>query len=256
MINLKIKSPSKINIGLNVYEKEFNNKHKIMSIFMLINDYEDEINIEESDRNFVSYIINEKEYFIHDDSVSKILNFLVERKQINNFFNITIKKFIPFNAGLGGSSSNAGVILKELCRELEIELTYEDLEYIALYIGSDIPFFASGFEIALVCNYGDEIYDLSYLSKPDYELIPCKWDLTTKLMYEKFDSMNKKTSKNDYKYIIRNWNNLSIIDIKNDLFIPAILLSKEYFDFYKEQEIIHKKNINMSGSGSYLYFFK
>lgn len=255
MMNLRIKSFAKLNIGLNVYDKQENNKHKIISIFMLIDDYYDDIEIIESTYNSVSYFIDGEEIFIENDVVLKILDFLKKIKNIKMNFSIKINKKIPFNAGLGGSSSNAGAILSAICSYFDVILSFEDLKVIALEYGSDIPFFASGYNIALVCNYGDEVYDLSYLPKPNYKLIPCIWNLPTKTLYEKYDSLsNLSNNKNDYKYIIKNWDKLNEMIIYNDLFIPALLLSKKYHNFYLENcKKYNTKNINMTGSGSFLY---
>ena len=254
MIHLITKSCAKLNIGLNVYEKGINNKHQIITIMMLIDDFVDNIEIIESNEDEVIYFYNDQKINIPNDTVTQILNFLHTHFHIEQHFKIVINKKIPFNSGLGGSSSNAGAVLRELCDLYKIELSYDDLNYIALYIGSDIPFFVSNYSIALVCNYGDEIYDLSHLSKPKYELIGCKWNMSVKQMYDKFDSLATKTRKNNYKHIIANWNQLSQLEISNDLFIPAILLSKQYHNFYQlNAKKSNDSKILMTGSGSYLF---
>lgn len=256
-MNLKIKSFAKINIGLNVYEKEKNNKHKIMSIFMLIDNYYDDIEIIESKENSILYLIDSKKINIENDVVSKVLNFLNNKKGLKKYFNIKINKTIPFNAGLGGSSSNAGTILNAICDYYNIILTYDDLEYIALELGSDIPFFTSGYQIALVSNYGDEVYDLSYLPKPNYQLIPCYWNIPTKFLYEKYDLITHNQPKNDFKFIIKNWDKLDKLNITNDLFIPSLLISQKYHNFFNLiSKKYNNKFINMTGSGSFLYYLK
>ncbi len=254
MIHLKFRSYSKLNIGLNVYDKGLNNKHQIFTIMMLIDDFIDEIEIFESDKDEVIYIQNNNVINIYNDTVTKVLNYLHNEKQVREHYRVIINKKIPFNAGLGGSSSNAGVVLRELCNLYKIELSFDDLNFIALFIGSDIPFFISNYSIALVCNYGDEVYDLSYLNKPKYELIPCRWNITVKQLYDKFDTLVMKSNKNDYKFIIANWDKLPLLNISNDLFIPAMLLSNEYHDFYQfNSKKYGKNNIQMTGSGSYLF---
>jgi len=54
---------------------------------------------------------------------------------------ISLKKRIPFGAGLGGGSSDAASVLVALDRILGTELPAEDLEAVAATLGSDIPFF-------------------------------------------------------------------------------------------------------------------
>jgi 4-diphosphocytidyl-2-C-methyl-D-erythritol kinase len=57
---------------------------------------------------------------------------------------VHLHKLIPAGAGLGGGSSNAGMMLKGLNRLLEDPLPVDDLHRIAAGLGSDCPFFLYG----------------------------------------------------------------------------------------------------------------
>jgi 4-diphosphocytidyl-2-C-methyl-D-erythritol kinase len=67
---------------------------------------------------------------------------------------VRITKRIPVAAGLGGGSSDAGAVLRALA---PLWRTAADLRPIAAGLGSDVAFFASGADFALVDGRGDRV---------------------------------------------------------------------------------------------------
>jgi 4-diphosphocytidyl-2-C-methyl-D-erythritol kinase len=65
-----------------------------------------------------------------------------------------VSKRVPVAAGLGGGSSDAGAALRGLAR---IWRSDADLGPVALSLGSDVPFFASGARFALVEGRGERV---------------------------------------------------------------------------------------------------
>ena len=57
---------------------------------------------------------------------------------------ITLKKHIPAQAGLGGGSSDAGAVLSALNRLYGMPLSMETMTARAVQIGADVPFFLHG----------------------------------------------------------------------------------------------------------------
>jgi len=57
---------------------------------------------------------------------------------------ISIRKFVPVAAGLGGGSSDAAATLKALNRLWQTHLNAIDLSVLAAELGSDVPFFLVG----------------------------------------------------------------------------------------------------------------
>ncbi len=139
MQELNIKSPSKINIGLNIISKRDDGYHNLETIFYPLS-LSDEILI----------IKSEKFHFTSDDkSLQSDDNNLVTRahRLTENFTNeklnckIILRKHIPIGAGLGGGSSNAAAILKGLNELFELRISKEKLKELALQLGSDVPLF-------------------------------------------------------------------------------------------------------------------
>ncbi len=244
---------AKVNIGLNIlrYNKKYG-KHKIRSLFMLVDEYFDEVYIDyNKDKDDVYYIMNNQYIFIENDLVIKTLNFMKERFKINDFFQITIVKNIPFMAGLGGSSSDAGTIIKFLVSKYNLVLTKKTKKEIAIYLGSDVCFFVSGYELSLVNGYGEKIKRINK-QKPKYEIIANNYSCSTKKVYEIFRECGTRTI-NDFKKIINNLLNIEKVEIYNDLQNCALMINKEMLNYYNE--LAKNKKIILSGSGSYFVSF-
>ena len=112
MQTIHLKSPAKINVGLNVIRKRDDGFHDIETIFYPINIF-DELTFEKADSfHFTS---NNKD--LESDSNNLIIKakILLEQfsgKKIN--VKISLNKNIPIGAGLGGGSSNCASTLLSL----------------------------------------------------------------------------------------------------------------------------------------------
>lgn len=142
MDQIKVKSPAKINIGLNIIRKREDGFHDLETIFYPLDLY-DEITITKSDK--FSFTSNDE--LLNKESTNLIIKAKQELERVSGKtlnVNIELKKNIPIGAGLGGGSSNAAVTLKSLNSFLEPALTEDLLELIsdvALKLGSDVPYF-------------------------------------------------------------------------------------------------------------------
>jgi len=86
----------------------------------------------------------------------KAVKLFFERFNIKGYYNIKIiiRKNIPVGAGLGGGSSNAASVLRVLSKHFKNQYTSppnggrhrrgQSLHYLALELGSDVPFFLYG----------------------------------------------------------------------------------------------------------------
>lgn len=139
MRNNYLKSYAKINLALNVTGKR-NSMHKIESIISFI-DLHDLISIQniKSNNHKISFYGKFSKNIKRENTVQKLLN-LLDRSNLlkNKKFKISIKKNIPQEAGLGGGSMNAAVILNFFIKKKIIKLTKINIEKLCNSIGSDV----------------------------------------------------------------------------------------------------------------------
>ena len=117
MISNVVKSFAKINLALNVVGKS-NKLHKVESLVAFI-DLHDLIYINQiqSTNHKIVFIGKFSKNISSNNTVSKLLKILDEKKFIKQKFNIKIIKNIPQKAGLGGGSMNAANILNFLIKK-------------------------------------------------------------------------------------------------------------------------------------------
>ncbi len=139
MQTIYIKSPAKINIGLNVIKKRDDGFHDIETIFYPINLF-DELTFEKS--NAFQFTSNNTD-LEHDKN-----NLIIKAKDLLESYTgkklktkISLDKHIPVGAGLGGGSSNCATTLLSLNELFNLKIEIDDLKKLALQLGSDVPFF-------------------------------------------------------------------------------------------------------------------
>lgn len=130
---------AKINIGLQILNKRKDNYHNINSIFVPIS-LCDEISISESNQ---FELRSNVQFYISDDEnlVIKAAKKFNEALGISKSYRISLHKEIPMQAGLGGGSADAAIVLKMLNEMNGYPFSDGYLSKIALEIGSDVPFF-------------------------------------------------------------------------------------------------------------------
>ena len=139
MNKIVLKSPAKINIGLNIIQKREDGYHDLETIFypLLLND----ILIFEKANKTTLESNSDKINSLKSNLVLSALKHLEMIVDRNLSTKIHLEKNIPIGAGLGGGSSNAATTLKALNQLFDLNLNFDKLSEIAMKIGSDVPFF-------------------------------------------------------------------------------------------------------------------
>jgi 4-diphosphocytidyl-2-C-methyl-D-erythritol kinase len=137
---IEIKTPAKINIGLNIVSKRNDGFHNLETLFYPIHDLFDIITFEK-DSHF-SFKSNNSTLAEDENNLiikaKQILEIVANRKIPVKIF---LSKNIPVGAGLGGGSSDAAVTLICLNELFELGLNFDTLSNLALELGSDVPYF-------------------------------------------------------------------------------------------------------------------
>lgn len=185
----------KVNLSLLISKKsKKNNLHKIKSIFCLVKNFYDVMEIEINNKSdSIKYFFNNEIIEIKDCIIKKTLSTLRNKNLIDDklFFTIKIQKNIPMFSGLGGGSSNAGCLIKYLI-ERKILAYKKNLNKVFLEIGSDVCFFVSSYDCAIVKGYGEKIKNIKKPKSLSFEIFTNDIKCSTKKVFERFDEMNFK----------------------------------------------------------------
>lgn len=158
-------SPAKINLALDVFEREHTtNYHVIKTVFQEIS------------------LADEIEFFPVTTGVNVEIEYKVENAYFNPCYNslldaawllkkhigktpgviLRIKKHIPVQSGFGGGSSNAATVLQGLNKLWNLNLSLQQLTHLAVILGMDVPFFLHR-GTALGEHWGEKITPLPSL---------------------------------------------------------------------------------------------
>jgi 4-diphosphocytidyl-2-C-methyl-D-erythritol kinase len=132
-----LRAHAKINLVLRVGPQREDGFHRLATLFQAV-DLHDELELHAAEETSV-------EGFTDDTLVRRALELLGEPRRV------VLRKRIPVAAGLGGGSSDAAAVLRAFAGERPVDELYR----IARVLGSDVPFFLSGLEVALGTGRGD-----------------------------------------------------------------------------------------------------
>jgi 4-diphosphocytidyl-2C-methyl-D-erythritol kinase len=250
-----IRSYAKINIALNVLNRNEDGMHEIDTVMLPI-ELHDSLEINElkvTRDNFVTlsdYTVGDYGHNLATAALMKILNYT----QKPNKFRIIINKNIPVASGLGGGSSNAATTMRAIVDMLKIKISKEELTKLAFEVGSDVPFFLTNVP-ARVRGLGEIVEPIKV--KNDYFVLIVKPEmgLSTRVVYEKSDEYVLETT--DIEGVIaalKKGDDVALVKLmKNSLEKPAIELLPEIQNIKDELKSMGLQIVMMSGSGSAVF---
>jgi len=180
--NIRILSPAKLNLYLNIIGRYPDGFHKIESIIERIS-LCDVVSIRLRRVPDMDIVSNEKSLVKEDNLCLRAARLMCKRYKIPFGFSFHLKKNIPVGAGLGGGSSNAASTLLGINRLLGLKLGLNELYDLGRQLGSDVNFFLSQSSLAFVQQRGEAITPL-VLNKPlRHYIIWPRIPLSTKQVY-------------------------------------------------------------------------
>ncbi|SUW08743.1 putative 4-diphosphocytidyl-2-C-methyl-d-erythritol kinase [Brachyspira pilosicoli] len=251
----ELKSPCKVNLFLDITSKREDGYHLIESLFHTVDLY-DIIEIKESNSFKITtsgkYKLNDNN---EDNILSRIFFFFKDNMNLKKSYKINIEKNIPNGAGLGGGSSNAGLFIKFILKELEIKENEQLIKSFSKF-GADIPFFIKR-GMSWVNGIGENIFHYNYILPYKIIIIYPNIHVSTKVAYSNFKTEDfNKANFLSFKSIFDN-KELDFNNIYNNLynvFENNVFSLEPKIKEYKEQiENKINKKIVMSGSGSSLF---
>ncbi len=170
---MQLQSPAKINIGLRILGRRLDGYHDIEGIFAPIS-FADTIELDLADSSgpFSFEIHTEnlltgqaREQFelasergaLKDNTLFKALELVRPKMPEGLHLSVHLQKRLPTGAGLGGGSSNAGVVLAFLRDRFSLSADF--ILRAAIRTGADVPFFLLG-RPAFASGTGDHLHPI------------------------------------------------------------------------------------------------
>ncbi|MEE8476571.1 MAG: 4-(cytidine 5'-diphospho)-2-C-methyl-D-erythritol kinase [Myxococcota bacterium] len=190
-------APAKVNLGLRITGQRPDGNHELESVFLPL-DLGDEVELEVAPARLSAVALT-----LHPGPVEGVPGdasnlayraaeaFLevAGRAGCIGSVRIRLHKRIPAAAGLGGGSSDAGVVLRSLARLFPAALSAKALGELALDLGADVPFFLDP-RPARVSGIGERIEPLT--GWPAFSLVLANpgLPLATAEVFRVFDSLH------------------------------------------------------------------
>ena len=256
---LKEKAYAKVNLTFRILGKINTKYHSVDSIVTFLPNLYDNIFIKKNKKLIIKTYGEFSETLKKaggDTIVEKVLNFLKNKYNIPNNFEIIIQKNIPLGAGLGGGSADAAALARLIFKMYNLNSNRSEIINYLGNIGADIPscYFSSNQKVT---GFGDKLTKLKPLNKTIWILLikPSKVDLSTKDVFKNFS--NNFSIRIKYNY---NYKNLlhDINTNKNDLQKAAEscspLFSKILNDLPIKSEMLTIPKMTGSGSTIFILF--
>ncbi|MBS4015142.1 MAG: 4-(cytidine 5'-diphospho)-2-C-methyl-D-erythritol kinase [Candidatus Latescibacteria bacterium] len=197
-MQLVLKAPAKINIGLVVKDKRIDGYHNIETIMVPIKLF-DTLLLKRIDKGIRFSTSSTKVSRDMDNLVGKAARIFYDKAHIKQGIEIRLIKKIPVGAGLGGGSSDAASVLLGLNKLYDNVLSLKQLKEIAVKIGTDVPFFL--YRQPCIASGQGEILKPIKIQKLHIALYLPKFSVSTKWAYEQIDKKkNFKSRISNYEY--------------------------------------------------------
>ncbi|MBU5486154.1 4-(cytidine 5'-diphospho)-2-C-methyl-D-erythritol kinase [Clostridium sp. MSJ-11] len=253
---MKRKAYAKVNLSLDVLGRKENGYH-LLSMIMQCIDLYDTIEIKEINNGIK---VNCNKINIPTDKRNlayRAADMFIEKYKINKGVEIYIEKNIPTEAGLGGGSSNAAIVLKMMRDMFKPQINDEELAMLGEKLGADVPFFIYG-GTALCEGIGEIITPLEKFKNHILLLVKPNFGVSTKDVYEEID----KITINDHPNMNRilnyiNENNLEDLSKNMINVLELVTLDKypELLEIKRDMKNLGSIGTLMSGSGSTIFGF-
>ena len=247
-MQVKVKTPAKINLTMEVLNIRPDGFHNIQSVMQMIDLYDYlTIEVEDSDKNeFLLSGTSDEIPYNEKNLVYKAAKLYLDKTGITDKrIKIFIEKNIPVSAGLAGGSTNAAGTIFGLNKLFNL-LSREELHELCASLGSDLNVCLEG-GCLLATGRGEKIERLPFREHSVSLIKPPNLGISAKEAYTKFSQLEKKPNLDmTFKMI----DSIKVgCDVRqflhNDLEVAV-------FDDYEELQKIKSmlpKSI-MSGSGS------
>ena len=254
---IKAFAPAKVNLGLEVLKRRRDGFHEIETLFQTL-DFGDEIEFrKDPDLKGLRLSLAEGNLPDRPDNTIRRAYELLRGARPGRLGGVRARlwKRIPVGGGLGGGSSDGAATLIALNRLWKLALTAEELEALALELGSDVPFFLKG-GTAVAGGRGELLRQLSPLCQGAFLLVMPEISISTAWAYEHLrlglTGNPYRVSVEQVKVYLSRFPSSGMV-LKNrleDVVFPAYPVFDEITEALEDAGAVHAL---MSGSGSTVF---
>jgi 4-diphosphocytidyl-2-C-methyl-D-erythritol kinase len=177
---------AKINLSLRVLDRQPDGFHSIETVFLRLDLGDDvRLHIRAKARTLRCGVMRDQPQ--EDNLAYRAAELYSDETGWPGGFEIVIKKRIPIGGGLGGGSADAAAVLRILNTLSPHPLASETLRDLAAGLGSDVPFLASNFVMAIGWGRGEKLLRLPPLPSRDVQLFCPPFGIDTGEAYALLD---------------------------------------------------------------------
>ncbi|HEV7594374.1 MAG TPA: 4-(cytidine 5'-diphospho)-2-C-methyl-D-erythritol kinase [Gemmatimonadaceae bacterium] len=244
---------AKINLALRVFGKESNGYHSIETVFLRLDLGDDvEIRTTSGARSLRCFEMRDKRP--EENLAYRAAEVFASETGWPKGFEIEIVKNIPIAGGLGGGSADAAAVLQILNTLSSKPMATEKLLELASRVGSDTPFLASDYVMALSWGRGERLLRLKPLPSRDVQLFVPPFGIDTGQAYALLDEARGSYTGAGPQLtteMFRDWNSAAKNSV-ND-FETVMRRRHKEIDMLLSRGERHGLFYRMSGSGSTVF---
>jgi 4-diphosphocytidyl-2-C-methyl-D-erythritol kinase len=249
----RVLAQAKINLALRVFGKEADGYHSIETVFVRL-DLGDEIEIRTTrgEKSLRCFEMRDKRP--EENLAYRAAELFAGETGWPKGFEIEILKNVPIGGGLGGGSADAAAVLRILNTLSSKPLSSENLLKLAGRVGSDTPFLASDYVMALAWGRGEKLLRLEPLPSRDVTLFLPPFGVDTAEAYALLDALRGPYTGSGPKLtteMFRDWNSAAKNSV-ND-FEPVMRPRHKEIDALLTRGDRGGLFYRMSGSGSTVF---
>ena len=254
MSSIKLLSPAKINLTLNIVGVRADGYHELRSIIQPI-DLFDEVALSLIEGNDIQLEVSGIPVPKGKENLAyRAAEIYFEQANLSMGLKINIKKRIPTGAGLGGGSGNAAAVLVGLNRIIQA-FSESELLKMAIKLGADVPFFIRS-QTAVMEGIGEKLTTLRKFPLLHYVILYANIHTSTAEVYRKWDDLNNSISDNSEPIdeTVRLFSGRTEnFPLRNDLEEAAMSLHPEIRAYKQILTSLGLSSVLMAGSGSCVF---
>jgi 4-diphosphocytidyl-2-C-methyl-D-erythritol kinase len=177
---------AKINLSLRVLAREPDGYHSIETVFLRLALGDDvRLHVRASARTLRCGVMRDQPE--EQNLAYRAAALYAEETGWPGGFEIVLKKRIPIGGGLGGGSADAAAVLRILNKLSQKPMSRAALQQLAAGLGSDVPFLASDYVMAIGWGRGEKLLELPHLPPRDVQLFFPPFGIDTRQAYALLD---------------------------------------------------------------------